>query len=80
MAGHHRLFGLAWGGCTQNPNRDGLIGTRAVADLANDTVDPSKVMEYLKNLFVRPILIGFIFGVTPSFDVLLNKKKIVCGY
>ena len=30
--------------------------------------------------FVRPISVGCIFGVTPSLDVLLNKKIIVSGY
>jgi hypothetical protein len=39
MAGHHRLFGLAWDGHTQKPNKDGLNGTQTMADLVNDIVD-----------------------------------------
>ena len=75
MAGHHGLFGR-----TQKPNRDGLNGTKAVADLVNDIFEAMKVMDYLVNPFVRLISVGCIFGVTPSFNVLLNKKIIVSGY
>jgi hypothetical protein len=32
MAGCHRLFGFAWDGCTQKPNKDGLNGTQVVAN------------------------------------------------
>ncbi len=74
MACHHRLFGLAWDGCTQKLNKDGLNGTQAVADLVNDIVDTMKVTDYLKNTFMRPISVGCIYGVTPSFNALLNKK------
>jgi hypothetical protein len=39
MAGHLGLFGFAWDGHTQKPNRDGINGTKVVADIINDTVD-----------------------------------------
>ena len=42
MAGHHGLFGLAWDGHTQKPNKDGLNGTQLVADLVNEIVDAMK--------------------------------------
>ena len=42
MAGHHGLFGLACDGHTQKPNRDGLNGAKAVADLVNEIFDAMK--------------------------------------
>jgi hypothetical protein len=42
MAGHHRLFGFACDGCTQKLNRDGLNGTKAVADLVKDIFEDTK--------------------------------------
>ena len=42
MAGHHELFGFAWDGHTQKPNRDGLNGTKVVTDLVNDIFDAMK--------------------------------------
>ena len=51
-----------------------------MADLVNDIFDAMKVTDYLMHPFMGPILVGCIFGVTPSFDVLLNKRIIVSGY
>ncbi len=42
MDGHHGLFGFAWDGCTQKPYRDGLNGTKVVADLINNIFDAMK--------------------------------------
>ena len=62
MAGHHSLFGLAWDGHTQKPNKDGLNGTQAVADLVNDIVDAMK-SDGLSEESIRETNIGWVLSL-----------------
>jgi hypothetical protein len=66
MAGHHRLFGFAWDGHTQKPNKDGLNGTQAVADLVNDIVDALK-SDGLSDESICETHIGWVYFWSNSF-------------
>jgi hypothetical protein len=80
MAGHHGLFGLAWDGCTQKPNNDGLNATQAVADLVNDIVDAMK-SDRLSDESICETHIGWMYFLSDSFlRCFVNKKIIVSGF
>ncbi len=66
MAGHHGLFGFAWDGRTQKPNRDGLNGTKAVADLVNDIFDAMK-SDGLSDASIHETHIGWVYFWSDSF-------------
>ena len=74
MAGHHGLFGLAWDGRTQKPNKDGLNGTQAVADLVNDIVDAMK-SDGLSEESIRETHIGWVYFWSDSFLRCFVKQK-----
>ncbi len=74
MAGHHGLFGFAWDGRTQMPNRDGLNGTKAVADLVNDIFDAMK-SDGLSDASIRETHIGWVYFWSDSFLRCFVKQK-----
>ncbi len=53
---------------------------KAVADLVNDIFDAIKSDRLSDESICETHICWVFFGVTPSFDVLLNKKIIVCEY
>jgi hypothetical protein len=74
MAGHHGLFGFAWDGRTQKPNRDGLNGTKAVADLVNDIVGAMK-SDGLSEESISETHIGWVCFWSDSFLRWFVKQK-----
>ncbi len=74
MAGHHGLFGFAWDGRTKEPNKDGLNGTQAMADLVNDIVDAMK-MDGLSDESIRETSIGWVYFWSDSFLRCFVKQK-----
>ena len=77
MAGHHRLFGFAWDGCTQKLNKDGLNGTKAVADLVNDIFDAMK-SDGFSDEFIYGTHIGWVYFRSDSFLQCFVKQKDNC--
>ena len=74
MAGHHGLFEFAWDGHTQKPNKDGLNGTQAMADLVNDIVDALK-RDGLSDESIRETHIGWVYFWSDSFLRCFVKQK-----
>ena len=74
MAGHLRLFGFAWNGRAQKPNRDGLNGTKAVADLVNDIFEAMK-SHGLSDECICEIHIGWVYFWSDSFLRCFVKQK-----
>ncbi len=66
MAGHHRLFEFAWDGRTQKLNRDGLNGTKVLADLINDIFDAMK-RDGLSAESIYGTHIGWVYFWSDSF-------------
>jgi hypothetical protein len=74
MAGHHRLFGFAWDGRTQKPNRDGLNVTKLVADLVNYIFDAMKSGR-LSDESICETHIGWVYVWSDSFLCGFVKQK-----
>ena len=69
-----RIFWVCMDGCTQKPNRDGLNGTKAVADLVNDIFDAMK-SDGLSHASIRESHIGWVDFWSDSFLRCFVKQK-----
>ncbi len=69
-----------WDGCTQKPNKDGLNGTKVVADLINDIFDALK-SDGLSDESICETHIGWVYFWSDSFlRCFVKQKIIVSGY